>query len=167
MNFHLNPVTTPNATRTHDFLMTDLPNDKETEIWVAMNVATRFIQSTINAALKKEGLPSLTWYDVLWSIERQGGTVRPFEVELDVIFEQSNISYLTRKLAAEGLLEFTECPEDGRGKLIRITDKGKALRKRMWKVYGPMLHELWQPIAAAETPDEMARAVRSMTRLPK
>ena len=114
-----------------------------------MNRTTRFVQSEINQRLKAEGLPSLTWYDVLWSIERRGGQLRPYEVEDDVIFEQSNVSYLTKRLAEEGLIEVVDCPEDRRGKLLAITQKGRDLRARMWKIYGPMLHELLERLGAA------------------
>ncbi|WP_319546245.1 MarR family winged helix-turn-helix transcriptional regulator [Ruegeria conchae] len=143
MNFHLlevNQNCNQNESE-HKVVKTNLPTAFETDIWVAMNRATRRIQSEISAALKEAGLPPLKWYDLLWSLERHGGQLRPFELAQDTIFEQSNLSHLSKRLAAEGLVEFVEFGSDRRGKVLKITSKGRDLRKRMWSIYGPMLHE--------------------------
>nr|WP_253286226.1 MarR family transcriptional regulator [Ruegeria sp. HKCCD6157] len=105
-----------------------------------MNRTTRLIQFEISAALKDAGLPPLKWYDILWSLERHGGKLRPYELAQDTIFEQSNLSHLSRRLVAEGLITFVSFDGDRRGKVLKITDKGKELRKRMWEIYGPLLH---------------------------
>ncbi|WP_299667487.1 MarR family winged helix-turn-helix transcriptional regulator [uncultured Ruegeria sp.] len=128
----------------------DLPTDFETDIWVAMNRATRRIQSDISAALKEAGLPPLKWYDVLWSLERHGGQLRPFELAQDTIFEQSNLSHLSKRIAAEGLVEFVELGSDRRGKVLKITAKGRDVRKRMWSIYGPMLHDRMRTFGKAD-----------------
>jgi len=119
----------------------DLPTAFQTEIWVAINRATRRIQSDIGAALKEAGLPPLKWYDLLWSLERHDGQSRPFELAKDTIFEQSNLSHLSKRLEKEGLIEFVEFDSDRRGKVMKITTKGRNLRKHMWTIYGPMLHD--------------------------
>lgn len=143
MNFHLlKPSQDCNLKQSeHEVVKNNLPTEFETEIWVAMNRATRRIQSDIGAALKEAGLPPLKWYDLLWSLERHGGQLRPYELAQDTIFEQSNLSHLSKRLAAEGLVEFVEFGSDRRGKILKVTEKGRDLRKRMWSIYGPMLHE--------------------------
>ena len=128
-------------------MKTDLPTKRETEIWVAMNRQTRIIHARINAELKQAGLPSLKWYDVLWAIERRGGALRPSELEQDIVFEQSSLSHLSKRLVAEGLLMVTDYEGDRRSKLLQITPKGKDIRARMWQIYGPRLHEMMEPLA--------------------
>lgn len=128
-------------------MKTDLPTKRETEIWVAMNRQTRIIHARINAELKQAGLPSLKWYDVLWAIERRGGALRPSELEQDLVFEQSSLSHLSKRLVAEGLLSVTNYEGDRRSKLLHITPKGKETRARMWQIYGPRLHEMMAPLA--------------------
>lgn len=143
MNFHLVEIA-GNSNQIwdkHEVVKNDLPTPLETDIWVAMNRATRLIQSEIGTALKDAGLPPLKWYDLLWSLERHGGRLRPFELAHDTIFEQSNLSHLSRRMAVEGLIEFVSYTGDRRGKVLQITDKGRELRKRMWKIYGPLLHD--------------------------
>ena len=65
--------------------------------------------------------------------------MRPFELERRVIFEQSNLSRLVQRLVSEGVVEELAYENDGRGKLLKITAKGRRLRKRMWKIYGPLI----------------------------
>ncbi|WP_420586060.1 MarR family winged helix-turn-helix transcriptional regulator [Ruegeria sp.] len=115
-----------------------------------MNRATRRIQSDIGAALKEAGLPPLKWYDLLWSLERHGGQLRPYELADDTIFEQSNLSHLSKRLATEGLIELIEFNADRRGKVLKITQKGRELRKQMWSIYGPMLHERMRAFGAVD-----------------
>ncbi|EEE38483.1 putative transcription regulation protein [Rhodobacteraceae bacterium KLH11] len=143
MNFHLNELyQNHNQNQSeHKVVRNERPTAFETDIWIAMNRATRRIQTDIGAALKQAGFPPLKWYDMLWSLERHGGQLRPFELAQDTIFEQSNLSHLSKRLAAEGLIEIVEHGGDRRGRILRITAKGRDLRKRMWAIYGPMLHD--------------------------
>lgn len=130
--------------------MTERPTRRETEIWVAMNRHTRLVHARINTELKSAGLPPLKWYDVMWSIERRGGELRPSEVEAEVVFEQSSLSHLNKRLVSEGLLEVVPCEGDGRGKLLRITQKGREVRASMWEIYGALMHEMMAPLAQSD-----------------
>ncbi len=118
------------------------PTPDETELWVALNLSQRAIYRAMDSALKAEGLPPLRWYDVLWELERtKSNGLRPFEIEQKLIFEQSNLSRLLQRLACEGMVEEFSFPGDGRGKVLKITVKGRETRKRMWKIYGPLIHK--------------------------
>ena len=118
------------------------PTEAETALWVALNLAQRSIYVAMNAALKAEGLPPLKWYDVLWAVERsEKSGLRPSELEKSLVFEQSNLSRMLQRMIGEGLLKEAVCPQDRRGKLVRSTQKGRRVRKRMWKVYGPLIQE--------------------------
>ena len=124
------------------------PTQKETELWVALNLSQRAIYRAMDSALKAEGLPPLRWYDVLWELERtESNGLRPFEIEQRLIFEQSNLSRLLRRLASEGMVEEFSFPGDGRGKVLKITARGRETRKRMWKIYGPLIHKHMSKIA--------------------
>lgn len=118
------------------------PTEEETKLWLALNLTQRTIYRAMDSALKAKGLPPLRWYDVLWELERtKSNGLRPFEIEQKLIFEQSNLSRLLRRLVGEGLVEEFEFPGDGRGKVLQITAQGRRVRKQMWKVYGPLIHK--------------------------
>ncbi len=130
----------------------DLPAVKiatpeSTALWVALNLAYRSVHRTMEKALKEAGLPPLRWYDVLWELERSDNGMRPFELENGLLFEQSNLSRMLRRIIDEGLVKEFAYEADGRGKMLRITAKGKRLRARMWKIYGPQIERNFAEIA--------------------
>lgn len=93
-------------------------------------------------ALKDSGLPPLAWYDVLHELAEAGeGGLRPFQLTERTLFTQYNISRLLARLEADGLVEKLPVA-DGRGHTVRVTDKGRETRRRMWAVYGRSIAEL-------------------------
>ena len=124
------------------------PTGDETALWVSLNLAQRRIFRVMDAALKAEGLPPLRWYDVLWALERdKGGGQRAFEMERSLLFEQSNLSRLLRRMIGAGLVAESVCPQDRRGKVLRITAEGRRVRKRMWRIYGPLIKRHMRAVA--------------------
>ena len=132
--------------------MPDFPTDEETALWIALNRSQQKLYRTVDAALKAEGLPPLRWYDVLWSLERAGSEGgRAFELERSLLFEQSNLSRLLSRIIAEGLAEETVYHKDRRGKKLLITAEGRRVRKRMWTIYGPLIHTFMNGVAERDT----------------
>lgn len=124
------------------------PNEEETALWVALNLAQRSVYRALDQELKAQGLPPLRWYDVLWAIERADKSgLRAFEIKRRLLFDQSNLSRLLRQMVQEGLVDETVFEEDRRGKTLRITAKGRKVRKQMWKLYGPRLGEQMRKVS--------------------
>ena len=57
--------------------------------------------------------------------------------------ERYNLTRLVDRLEQEGLVERTRSPDDGRAAYATITKEGRALRKKMWKVYESAVAELF------------------------
>ena len=108
--------------------------------WARLAKAQRIALASIQAALKKADLPSLEWYDALLELERAGeGGLRPYELERNMLLAQYNLSRLVERMAKAGYVDRLVCDDDGRGQVLVITTSGKALRRRMWRVYGPAI----------------------------
>jgi len=113
------------------------PTEAETWLWVCLNRTHRAIHQAIESALREQNLPSLKWYDILWSVESAGPDgVRPFELESELLFDQSNLSRTLRKMVEMGYLSECSFARDRRGKILRITEQGAAVRQQIWSVYG-------------------------------
>jgi len=139
------------------------PTAEETAFWVALNRAQRSIYRTMDSALKAKGLPPLQWYDVLWSLERaKEKGVRPFELEKLLLFEQSNLSRLLRRMIDAGLVEESIFQDDRRGKVLMITSKGRQIRGQMWKIYGPLIREHMRGLSER---DDLATVASALTSL--
>ena len=109
--------------------------------WGCLTRTERTVVGRIEASLKSAGLPSLHWYDVLLELKRApGGRLTPREIEAAVLFEQYNLSRLLDRMEREELVRRIPYPRDKRRQIVEITDEGKALQERMWRVYGEAIN---------------------------
>ncbi|MCK0126891.1 MarR family transcriptional regulator, partial [Gelidibacter sp. F2691] len=115
------------------------PNDQTTAIWVLLNKAHKLVTQKFETELKRAGLPSAAWYDILWALERAEEGMRQNELERQSLFDQPNLSRTLRRMVDDGLVTQCPAPSDRRGRVLRITDAGKALRARMWEIYGGLM----------------------------
>ncbi|MFT3672840.1 MarR family winged helix-turn-helix transcriptional regulator [Aestuariivirga sp.] len=117
--------------------MKEKPSESAVRAWVRLTRAQQQAMETIESSLKAAKLPPLVWYDVLLEVERAGADgLRPFELEGAMLLEQYQLSRLLGRIEKEGYIARRLCEEDGRGQVVTITDAGKAIRRRMWAVYG-------------------------------
>lgn len=138
-----------------------VPSDPVVRAFVRLVRAQRCVVLGIERAVKDAGFPPIEWYDVLWELEREGPS-RPRDVQGRLLFPQSNLSRLLDRMEAQGLVERASCKEDGRGQLVRITDKGMELRKRMWTAHAGAIQAL---IGDHLSDDEAAQLARLLDRL--
>lgn len=105
--------------------------------WARLLRAHKTAISIVENALKGADLPPLAWYDVLLELERaKGGGLRPYELQEQLLLPQYGLSRLLNRMAKAGLVEQLPCEKDGRGQRVVVTKEGKAVRRRMWPVYG-------------------------------
>lgn len=123
--------------------MTGIPTPPAIKAWARLMRVSRQLLERAEDALKDSGLPPLAWYDVLHELAEAGeGGLRPFQLTERTLFAQYNISRLLARLEADGLVEKLPVADDGRGQTVRVTDKGRETRRRMWAVYGRSIAEL-------------------------
>ena len=124
----------------HLLLIMTMPNDITVQTWIKLARAFGNAMSDIEQALQDNELPPLSWYDVLLELERvKGNGLRQFELENALLLKQYSVSRLVEKIEKDGCLQRVASKEDGRGKRLHITDKGRALRQKMWLIYGPKI----------------------------
>ena len=85
--------------------------------------------------------------------------------------ERYNLTRLVDRLEQEGLVTRARSADDGRAAYASITDKGRTLRKKMWKVYQSTVSELFldqfggkEQAAMAAALDRAAAAARRGSR---
>jgi DNA-binding MarR family transcriptional regulator len=119
------------------------PSPKAIKAWARLMRVSRQLLERAEDALKDSDLPPLAWYDVLHELAEAGESgLRPFQLIERTLFAQYNISRLLARLEADGLVEKLRVADDGRGRTVRITGKGRETRRRMWAVYGRSIVEL-------------------------
>src|ERR1700754_2677662 len=104
------------------------PSDPIQRAWIALGRVAPVIRDKVDGELKAAGLPDLSWYTVLWELERAGQPTRPRDLAIPLFIERYQLSRLVDRMETEGLITRRECPEDQRGHLLDLTPKGRALR---------------------------------------
>lgn len=140
---------------------TRIPSDPIQRAWIALGRVSQQVQCDVANALKEAGLPELTWYTVLWELERAGKPTRPKDLAIPLFILPYQLSRLVDRMEKDGLLKRVECKEDRRGHLLELTARGYAMRKQMWTVYAPAMGDALKHITDAEAL-ELARLLNKL-----
>ena len=122
--------------------MSNEPTKKTIQAWIQLHRTHRLLLEIVENSLKSKGLPLLDWYDVLLELHREKSAgLRQYEIGEKVLLNKHNLSRLIDRLEKNRLVGRHACAEDGRGNLIKITEKGEKLIKQVWPVYGQSIQE--------------------------
>ncbi|WP_274426681.1 MarR family winged helix-turn-helix transcriptional regulator [Chelativorans sp. YIM 93263] len=144
--------------------MAEDKHEAAVDAWIALARAQRVAMARVEARLKEAGLPSLSWYDALWELEKAGEAgLRPYALEEALLFEQYNLSRLAERMCKAGLIERRACPEDRRGQILHISAEGRALRQRMWAVYEQAIEEAVGCRLTAEEAETLSGLLKKLT----
>jgi DNA-binding MarR family transcriptional regulator len=134
--------------------------NKEPDLWFSFVRSHRALIREIERRLAKAGLPAYAWYDALWGVESgKDGTRRMHELADALVIERYNLTRLVDRLEQEGLVTRARSAEDGRAAYVTITDAGRSLRKRMWKIYEAAVNELFLPQFDARAQRDVSEAL--------
>ena len=104
--------------------------------WAQLLRSSQNLLANIEAELKSKKMPPLSWYDALLELRNQKtNRLRPFELQKRMLLTQYNMSRLIDRMARDGFIECLDCNEDKRGKIVHITQSGRALLRKMWLIY--------------------------------
>jgi len=119
-------------------------SSKEPDVWFRFVRAHRTVIREIERRLAAADLPPYAWYDALWGLESgPDGTRRMHELADVLAIERYNLTRLVDRLEKDGLVVRSRSDGDGRAAFASITDAGRALRKKMWKIYESTVDELF------------------------
>jgi DNA-binding MarR family transcriptional regulator len=117
---------------------------RKTSAWPALLTARALLVEEVERRLGEAGLPELSWYDVLWALERApAARLRMHELASRTVITRSNMTRLVDRLETGGLVARERGGEDRRGAFAVLTPAGRQMRRRMWKVYGAAVAELF------------------------
>src|SRR5580765_1390268 len=131
--------------------------------WAVFLTAHAVLVEAVEARLAKAGLPPLAWYDVLWALERDGGSRRRMHELADlVVRSRSNLTRLVDRLEKARLVRRVPSEDDRRGAYAEITAEGRKLRRKMWPVYAAAIDEFFGAHLTKTDADTIARALRKV-----
>ncbi len=114
-----------------------IPQSARRSLWALFLKAHAQVVRAMEEELRKNGLPGLEWYDVLWALEQAPQQrLRMHELAEATVITRSNITRLVDRLEADGLLKRDHNCEDRRGAYAVLTPEGRKRRQEIWHVYG-------------------------------
>ena len=96
----------------------------------------------VEKALDREGSLPLHWYDTLFVLSRAPQRMmRHSEIAETIITSRSALTRSLDKLEEIGYIKKQQCPKDGRGLHVILTNDGIKALKKAWPVYRKAVHE--------------------------
>jgi DNA-binding MarR family transcriptional regulator len=140
--------------------MTTQLGDDHLNAWRALLNTHARLTAEIEAALSRAKLPQLTWYDVLWALQRSPRkALRMGELADAVTISRSGLTRLVDRIEADGLLERRPSPADRRAIDVAITPAGTKLLRRMWPVYEQVLREQFEAKLSRSEAQALSKAL--------
>lgn len=111
------------------------------DAWESLFRAQHEVFEDINDDFQEDTL-SQAEYDVLLTVTRgEDMTARLRDVTANMLISQPSVSRLVDRMAARGLIAKCADPDDGRGALVRATDAGASLFRRLASAHGRAIAE--------------------------
>jgi len=145
--------------------MHTMSQDAKGHAWAVLLTAHATLVEKIETALAEAGLPPLSWYDVLWELEKAPeGKLRMHELARRVVLSRSNLTRLADRLERAKLIERADTAHDRRGYDCVITRAGLAMRKKMWPVYKAQIERLFSGHITVEEARVVGDALASVVK---
>ena len=91
-----------------------------------MSRLSRALEARLEVVYREHGLEP-GWHDLLATLRRQGPKLRPTDLMGSLMLTSGGTTKRLQKLEAAGLIAREPDPNDRRGQLIALTDKGREL----------------------------------------
>ena len=106
------------------------------DAWESLFRAQHEVFTEVSADFDDSGI-SQAEYDVLLTVTRSPDMVaRLRDVTANMLISQPSVSRLVDRMASRGLITKCADPDDGRGSLVRATEKGASAFRRVATTHG-------------------------------
>ncbi|GAA4827788.1 MarR family winged helix-turn-helix transcriptional regulator [Algivirga pacifica] len=97
-------------------------------------LSERFL-AEVNKIYQEEGVPfDASWFPVFYLLD-QKNHISLIEISDKLEVSHSAISQLISNLEKKGLVQMEKDPDDGRRRLITLTDEGKVMKNQVRKIW--------------------------------
>lgn len=106
------------------------------EAWRAVVTSHAAVTDRVQRALAAADLPPLSWFEVLWAIQRSPtGRPRMSELAEWLTLSRGGITKLVDRLEEAGYLDRVTCADDRRSLQAELTPAGEKILQEMQAVY--------------------------------
>jgi DNA-binding MarR family transcriptional regulator len=119
-------------------------------LWLRLLACTNLIEAPLRTRLRTQFEGSLPRFDLMAQLDRHPQGLKMRELSRRLMVTGGNVTGLTDKLVAEGLVERREDPSDRRAYTVRLTTEGKRQFKAMAKAHETWVVDLFGGLSAAQ-----------------
>jgi DNA-binding MarR family transcriptional regulator len=119
-------------------------------LWLRLLACTNLIEAPLRQRLRAQFDGSLPRFDLMAQLDRHDGGLRMRELSRRLMVTGGNVTGLTDRLVAEGLVERSEDPADRRGATVQLTAEGRRQFRAMAKAHEVWVAGLFEGLSAAQ-----------------
>ncbi len=126
----------------------DPTTDPTLKLWVVLSRAAAAVEQHVRADIGRHGL-SPAEFGALEALHHRGPMLLG-EVKKKILVSSGGITYVIDRLAAKGLVERRDCPDDRRASFAALTAEGEALIARIFPAHAACLERALSGLDEAE-----------------
>ncbi len=107
-------------------------------LWLRLLTCTHRVEAPLRTRLREQFQGSLPRFDLMAQLDRKPGGMNMRELSRRLMVTGGNVTGLSKRLAAEGLVEKHGDEADGRATMVRLTAEGR----RQFRIMA-VAHEAW------------------------
>ena len=107
-------------------------------LWLRLLACTNLVEAPLRTRLREQFRGSLPRFDLMAQLDRQPGGMKMRELSRRLMVTGGNVTGLTDRLVAEGLVERQDDPADRRAWTVQLTAEGRRQFRAMARA-----HEAW------------------------
>ena len=119
-------------------------------LWLRLLTCTNLVEAPLRKRLREQFDGSLPRFDLMAQLDRHPAGLRMRELSRRLMVTGGNVTGLTDRLVAEGLVERHEDPTDRRTYQVQLTAEGKRQFRAMARAHEAWVAELFGGLSAAQ-----------------
>jgi DNA-binding MarR family transcriptional regulator len=119
-------------------------------LWLRLLSCTNRIEAPLRTRLREQFGGSLPRFDLMAQLDREPGGMKMRELSHRLMVTGGNVTGLTDRLVAEGLVERCEDPADRRACTVQLTHEGRRQFKGMARAHEAWVAELMSGLTPAQ-----------------
>ena len=110
-------------------------DDDQQRSWRALVLGTTLLFDRLDDDLRRHANLSLTEYEILVRLSERDGQMRMAQLADALAHSRSRVTHTVKRMEDAKLVERYTSPDDGRGVIASLTDKGQQLLERIAPVH--------------------------------
>jgi DNA-binding MarR family transcriptional regulator len=119
-------------------------------LWLRLLACTNHVEAPLSLRLRERFGTSLPRFDLMAQLDRHPGGLKMRELSRRLMVTGGNVTGLTNRLVAEGLVEKREDPADRRATTVALTAEGRRQFGAMAREHERWVVELFGGLQAAQ-----------------